>query len=410
MVDTDVLKYARENETKYVIVREGQDLMEAGVIRKQDPASVLSEAQASAPEAQQTFKNVRSQYMPKILGAAGQLSKLKALPEDFGGPGPGEALSKADNAGVDRINDLYQNLRTYQREEKKAMGTLLEKNTKDRVKLYNPAEGVTTLSGSSFNELKQINTPQTPEQMARMHGARTPEEIKSFTDAVEKLNSDRLPGMRENTLRLLEQHVPRQKNPAHKQFYSNLLEKYRNNPKEIPLDHNNNPIMVPNLYYYRQGNNPDGPATAVDYYDFASLSQWNDASGKIRPSGAPGGGERIVSAEHFGKGGQNTIVIRDTSLKDATAIHELGHSMEEIINRRSPQFSQELTARRDYVYEHPGSSDGAPITDYAATSASENLSEGFSLYFSDPKLLKLKDPALHDLVEQEVGFVKSQRR
>lgn len=410
-VDGAVLDFAREHGTQFVIVRTGQNLLDAGVIEKLDPASVYAGAEAQGKVARGALISAERTYASKLEDVKSRLARYDALPEELGGPGPSVALSRASNEDVGVISDLYAELRGHQEKQKAGTRELLEERTGGVVKIFNPAEGL-PVESSSFDAMARANIPQTTEQMARTHGASTSEEVRRFAGAVESLNGGRLEKMRSNTLAQLESSL-RTASPAERQSRQSLLERYRANPGEIPLDHINNPVLVPNLYFYRPSGSPGAKAITVNVHDYSSLNNWNDASGKIK-SVQRGAAEQGVLAQHFSQGGKNTIVIRNTALEGRSAIHELGHAVESIIETVSPEFSRELSSARDLAYSHL-SEEGEegyhpPVTNYAGASASENLSEGFSLYFSNPRLLQQKDPELHRVVEKEVNFIRSMQR
>lgn len=398
-VDTEVLQYARSNGTRWVIVQEGQNLADAGVVRPQHRPQVLAEASNAATAANGVLREAHTRFDGKLGAITDSLTQLNAMPEDMGGPGPGPALSRADDATSERINKLYQDLRSTQSAQKRFARTQLEQRTGDRVKLYNPAEGEAGGS-TTFRSLESINTPHTLEQMARMHGAQTPAEIGSFVSTVKTLNRDALPALQAQGLQRIQSRLAATRDPAQRQQLIDLLAK---GPDAIPLDHENNLILVPNTYDYRPAGQTGGEATVVDYHDYASLQQWNDASGRIKHADPK---VYTVSAEHFDRDGMNTIVIRSTALTPQCAVHELGHSVEGIIERTGTPFGKQLEQARESAYENPP--DSGYITDYAATSANENMAEGFAMRFNNPSQLRAKDPALSRLIDGEIAFIRTQ--
>ena len=398
-VDTEVLQYARSNGTRWVIVQEGQNLADAGVVRPQHRPQVLAEASHAATAANGVLLEALTRFDGKLGAITDSLTQLNAMPEDMGGPGPGPALSRADDATSERINKLYQDLRSTQSAQKRFARTQLEQRTGDRVKLYNPAEGEAGGS-TTFRSLESINTPHTLEQMARMHGAQTSAEIASFVSTVKTLNRDALPSLQAQGLQRLQSRLAATRDPAQRQ---QLVDQLAKGPDAIPLDHENNLILVPNIYNYRPAGQTGGEATVVDYHDYASLQQWNDASGRIKHADPK---VYTVSAEHFDRDGMNTIVIRSTALTAACAVHELGHSLESIIERTAPPFARQFEEGKEAAYENPPGR--GYITDYAATSANENMAEGFAMRFNNPSQLRAKDPGLSRLIDGEIAFIRTQ--
>lgn len=398
-VDTEVLAYARANGTRWVIVKEGQQLSDAGVLRPRDPSVALSQARAASGTANAALQQAQAAFDGRLAAVTASLTSLDALPQEMGGPGPGPALSRADEAGLARINGLYTDLRGLQGQRKALTTTLLEQRTNERVKIYNPSEGVAG-NGSLYQGLVSGAAPHSPEQMARMHGAKTPEEVASFVDAVELLNRDRLPALRQQSRQLLESRASTAGSPAQQQAAREILAQ---GDTALPIEHQSSMILVPNLYYYRPANQPDAAPVVVDYHDYASLQQWNDGNGAIKHAD---GKVWTVSGEHFDREGMNTIVLRDTALTPACAVHELGHAVEAIISRTGAPFANALSERKEAAFARPGPQ--GYVTDYAATSSSENLSEGFALHYNDPRRLQTRDPQLSRLIESQVAFIRAQ--
>jgi hypothetical protein len=405
-VDGHVLEYAKEHGTSFLVVHSGQNLMATGLIEEQQPAGVCDRALAQGGTAREALQSVERMYSARLEDVKAQLAKMNALPEEMGGPGPAAALSRASAEEAEKISDFYASLRSLQGDQRREMSARLEEKTGNLVKIFNAAEGM-PIESSAFEGLALANRPLTLEEMAIVHGAATPEEIARFTSTTESLNGGKIETLRKEAVGKIEASLRSQRDPVKFRQQYQLLEQYRANPASIPIDHINNQILVPNLYHYRAG----GRGVAVNLHDFSTLNNWNDSSGRIKPGSGRDGGRKGVMAQHIAKDGTNTIIIRSTALTDRSAIHELGHAIENILRTTSPGFSAELSAARDLAYSHLAEHKDGPyhpaITDYAAVSATENLAEGFSMYFTDAKLLKQKDPEMHSIIEKMASFIQS---
>ncbi|MDQ7826843.1 MAG: hypothetical protein RDV48_28855 [Candidatus Eremiobacteraeota bacterium] len=405
-VDLDMLKYNQANGTKFIIVKPGQDLMDTGVIRSQDPAAINAGASAMGKDAREALGNVEAEYGPRIKALEGKLAGLPPAPamSIFG------SASDADAEKIKERSMLEKELSDLKAQQRKKEAELVEKETKDKAMIFSPLVGSDAGAAGPMGMMIALQVSQQPmstNDMAAAHGAKTPEEIKQFNDSVEKLNGDRLTALRQESLKNMETMTAAVQDPEQKRQFLESIDKFKKDPQSIPLDQANNPVLVPNTFYYRPEDKPDAKPSVVDAHDYGSLKSWTDGSGKIKGVDPMGS---TTLGQHFYKDGMNTILIRESALKEQAPIHEMGHATESIIERKSPGFSKELTEGRDKAFSHVGFGDGRheSVTPYAGTGERENLAEGFALYYSDPKLLKAKDPELYALVEKEAAFIKSQ--
>lgn len=409
-VDTDVLRYNQENGAKFVVVKEGQDLMDTGVIRKQDPAAINAQAPELGRKGQDAMAKVEAEYGPKLKEVEDKIA-ASPMKKEEGWAGFMNGGKSPENP--QEYSKLQMQQLDLQNGQRKQAYEQVEKATGGKAKIFTPAEATDSNpagAGGGFLALamaSQAQMPMSTEDMARNHGAKTPEEIKQFTDSVEKLNGDRLTQMRQQTISAYEANVAGM-DPAQKKEAVEALEKLEQNPQTIPIDHFNKGVLVPNTYYYRSADKPDSAPTVVDTHDNLSLQSWNKNQGKIGPAG-----EGATLGQHFGEDGMNTIVIRDTNLADRSPIHELGHATQGALRKNSPEFAGQIDAMAEKAYSNLdrggfGQGTQESITPYATLNKDENLCEGFADYYRDPKLLKLKDPELFGIVQQQTDFIKSQ--
>jgi hypothetical protein len=403
-VDTDVLRYARENGVRFVVVKEGQDLADTGAIRRQDPGALKLQA-----------RDLGEKGRP-ILDAADEKNgaRIRQLKEEISGYPPEASLFPLGLGSASpasrKLMELKGELARLEGERRAYADGELEKTSKGKVKIFNgadtllPGEGGFGPLGAANAATMLASMPQTPESMAKMHGAATPEEIRQFAEAVEELNGERLPKLRARSLADFEKRIAAITDPEQKKQALSALDHLKRDPRSIPLDVKNEMVLVPNTYYYRPQSRPDAPPTVVDLHDYLTLKSWNGPDERIAGENPGGGG--ITLGQHMYRDGMNTIIIRESALTDHSAIHELGHAIEEINRRRDPDFGERFTKERDGVFSHVGSGVGKRrgITDYAETNAKENLAEGFAIYYTDPARLKAADPDLFALVEKEIAF------
>lgn len=408
-VDTEVLRYNQENGTRFVIVKEGQDLMDTGVIRKQDAAAINAQAPELGKKGQAVLNGAEGEYGPKIKELEDQIARSPMKKDDspfaFAMNGNGMVPENPEEHG--RLQKELLDMRGKEREK---AADQLEKEAGDKVKIFSAADGM-KMGGGMMGAMGMLMVSQMPlstDDMARTHGAKTPEEMKQFTDSVEKLNGDRLPKLRQEFITQQEQVIAGMTDPAQKKQALEQLEKMEQNPGTIPIDHAKNMVLVPNTYYYRPGDKPDAAPTVVDTHDYVSLRNWSDETGKIEKEG-----DSSTLGQHFYKDGLNTIVIRDTALGDRSPIHEMGHSTDSILRKKSPGFAAELDTMGQTAFSNisilgQGENKHESVTSYAGTNKNENMAEGFGLYYFDPKRLQAKDPELYAIIQKEVGFIKEQ--
>ncbi|MHC9543375.1 MAG: hypothetical protein AB9903_28015 [Vulcanimicrobiota bacterium] len=425
-VDPDILKLVQQNGTKFVIIKNGQSLLDTGAIRQQDISKISSNGESMSRDTQPILHKLDNEFgqekaeLLKNLEASRERDALK--PREFAEldsiaaswaaisrPPASEETQKLEGALNDNNNKQF-NLASEQ----------IEKVSGGKAKIFSPAENMTASSGGNMSSMGSLaahfvfmtsSHPLSTIDMAQSQGAKTPEEIKQFTDSTDMLNGDRLTKLRQETLSKYEANIATMQDPEQKRQAEAELDNMKKNPKSIPVDYINNPVAVPNTYFYRPGEKPGADSVVVDIHDYMALNKWHNGEGKVmsHTEALDSKKTRITNGQNFHMDGINTIVLRDSNLTDSSPVHELGHVAEDIIKKKDPDFSQQLTAERDNIFTHIGEGDGRhePITPYAGTESKENLAEGFSMYFNDRKLLNMKDKELYELIRKEIEYLKT---
>ncbi|MBX3170573.1 MAG: zinc-dependent peptidase [Candidatus Eremiobacteraeota bacterium] len=247
--------------------------------------------------------------------------------------------------------------------------------------------------------------PQSIHGMALCHGAKTPEQIKEFTDLVKAINgetysravqeaADRMTGFKRMGMNLTQQPF----NEA--EFRQNLI----NNQERLPLNHREINLLVPDLYYTSAGK--------LDNHDRASLESWSgqrDAKGELSTTGKINGDQNSIRGEYFKN---KRILVRQTEVSKRAPIHELGHAMDDLLQQKDPEFYQSWKAAVQKNYDHMmqnlyGPEGGTePITHYAETNVGEYIAEGFAHYHLAPDEFKAKDSKFYESIERFVIRLK----
>ncbi|MEW6277802.1 MAG: zinc-dependent peptidase [Candidatus Eremiobacterota bacterium] len=201
----------------------------------------------------------------------------------------------------------------------------------------------------------------TLEQMAAVHGARTPAETSLFCELVEAINGPRLPAGR-----------------------------------DVPLDPLAQTVLLPELYFF----GPERDRKLLDAYDFDAVRMWQGQEGKVVDRHADPD-EMGANGELFPFGGVNRILIRDRCLSgDRTAIHELAHGLDFLLESRQPEWYAGWRDRLERAHAATQQDARKAVTSYARANRREYLAEGMAFYFLEPNRLSSTDPELYSLVEE----------
>ena len=370
-VDAKLLRLAQQSGLQYQLVSPGDDLMSAKVLRPQDPS---------------VFKD------PKFRQFADQLHQ--------------QADAKFEKPTTTQED--------YYKQKKEKVNFLLDQieASKLPVKLYSiPINGV--LDINMLNIINQQNDmPASLQQMAMVHGAKSPEEIQEFISIVKAINGDRIDQAVNQAVANFTSFKQMGMTLNHKPFDA---EKFKQgllkHTDQLPLDHKAMSILVPDMFYKQI----DGQTVRLDGHDRGAIESWSgefSAKGELEITGKINSDKNPIRGEYFYNDEINRILLRSTETGSRAPIHELGHALDHLLQKKDPKFyaSWKADVQKDYdammsnLYSGP---DGTqPITDYATTNVGEYIAEGFAHYHMTPDEFKAKDPKFYAHIDSFVKQLK----
>ncbi len=344
-VDTGALRFAQREGLLFVVVRPGDDIGQAKVLRHLD----LDELREQLPDLAR-------------LGQAVHEHMATAREALTGDPEHQAPLRKSYRIQLSNLlHDTEKPVTTYRVDPY----PILYPGQKPDSLL---TRGAVTLEG-----------------MAVVHGARTPEEKRTFIELVEALNGDRLKAAQQETLDQIGTNLD-----AFPAYREKLLADKGAHPEQIPIDSLKHTILLPDLYFHE--------GKVLDRYDFDAVQMWHGEQGRVvdrhvDPDAMGANGEL------FPYGGVNRILIRERCLNgDRTAIHEFAHGLDFLLEKKVPDWYRGWKDQLKGALARARQND--TITSYAKANDREYLAEGVAFYYLQREALKKSDPALHGLVEQ----------
>jgi hypothetical protein len=403
-VPADVLSYADSRNTKVQVVHEGDDLNGLKVLRAQDPAKNQAIAPDMAKFGTAWHKELNERFTIPTEKLQKEREKIEAELTAQGKPisnnpiaiafgGTQEKLDPRLEAIDIQLTDLCMKEIKFKKEK------LNESNLP--VKEYS----IPTSSsfGGGFGGGGAIAAmPTNLEGMATVHGAKTKDEKEEFYKTVRTLNGGILDAALQKEIKQYESLLPNIKDPEVRKETENLIREARANPEKMTFSPKQANILVPDTFYYHAPGTPEStPGTRYDEHDYGSLQSWHNAeTGKANSGNDEEGRPDGVMGQYFYKDNVNRFTVRDHQLDNSTPVHELGHAIDDQVKRDDPEFHKSWSTRLHSAYEDVGNGKAQSISDYSRTNDSEYLAEGVQKFYSDPKLLKSKDPALYKLVEE----------
>ncbi len=341
-VDTGALRFAVNEGLLFVVVRPGDDINDARVLRNQD----LNAFREQIPE----------------------LAKLTAAVHEH------QAQAR-EGLAADRKSYRI------------ALSNLLHQTEKP-LSTYQPDPHKILFPGAPVDSLLNQDAV-TLEGMAIARGARTPEEKATFIELIQALNGDRVQAAQADTMSQIASNLE-----AFPEYRDKLLADKGAHPDQIPVDPLKHTILLPELYYYGE----PGDRKLLDRYDFDAVQIWHGETGKVVDRHADPDAMG-ANGELFPYGGVNRILIRDRCLNgDRTAIHEFAHGLDFLLEQKVPDWYKGWKNELQ-VALHLGRQRDT-ITDYAKANEREYLAEGMAFYFLQGDKLKETDPTLFRLVHQ----------
>jgi hypothetical protein len=357
-VDPGTLKLLAADGVTFGVVRPGIPFIQTGVI----PARSLESYQSQLPRMQ----------------AQARAAQQAARPFDSGIRSLQQQRAKATDP--EQIQSLDRRLGEMQRNKRQAVLDVVGPEAvpfsiPSLAGLLHDKDGLHTL-------VSQQAMPKGTTVMAQLVGAKKPEQIREYQALVEAINGPRLEEARADSLARAS-HAQR--------------EQWLKDPGAIPLDLKGYSILVPDLAYV-----PDGTGSFVrtSLLDASVVGAWADASGKAMATGSRGSS---INGQYFPSSRriliQSSKVAQNSAQGHAhTPVHELGHAVEDAVQRHDPQFYGRWSARLEAAFQRATSA--GTVSDYAASNSAEYIAEGVGHYYEDAKLLQSKDPQLFELTRQ----------
>lgn len=350
-VDTGALRFAQREGLLFVVVRPGDDLGQAKVLRNQD----MDAFRAQLPELRQLGDAVHEHQA--------ELRQRLACVTD-----PQEAESLRDQGRIELSNLLGR--------------------TEKPLSVYRPDPYRVLFPGAPVDSMLHKHHV-TLEGMAVSRGARTPEEKAAFMELVRALNGERLTAAQQETMEQIRTRLD-----AYPDYREKLLADKGAHPEQIPVDPLKHTLVMPELYFW----GPDSDRKVLDRYDFDAVQMWHGETGKVVDRHADPDAMG-ANGELFPYGGVNRILIRDRCLNgDRTAIHEFAHGLDFLLESKVPDWYKGWKEQLQRALHQARQND--TITNYAKANDREYLAEGMAFYFLQGDQLKKTDPALYGLVHQ----------
>jgi len=404
-VDPAVLEVANSNQIRIGVVNKGDDFLAMGALKPR----TFQEYQQKLPqmrEAGDRAAAIAAQYDKRLE------EQSKKLPK----PKPDQGFG-----GFNQSAEQQQKFLLLSREKQAAINEALGDKGAIPFTVPQTTEEIAPMGMGMAMMPNPASGPKPTALMAAMAGANTPEQRQEYESLLAGINGKRLTEARAESLKSFETHLSTL--PPQKQAEGRAtLAKLKENPSMIVIDHERHNIFAPDLFYSKDGKR-------LNLHDATTLKSWADDKGRSRGSWDlktnPQGS--LTDGQYFQE--TNRILIQGDALRRPegdngghgdTAVHELGHGLEDVMRSKDPQFHASWVKKLEEAHRKaagPGMSLGnlgsplpeAPgtVTQYALTNPREYLAEGISHFYDDPKLLKAKDPALYGLTHQFLEHVKT---
>jgi len=324
----DVLGALDRNGTAVAVLCEGETPMDAGVIKDVDLDAAYRDAARLKAAADGAVQRVEKRFEKRIDA----LEREQEAPEGVG--------SAEGETGMHRIQEL-------EARREQAIAEALDEATGGAVELFTPR----SLDDPAEEAMAAIR-PMSLNDLARAHGATTPQEVSRFTGLVRALNGGRLA-------------------EAQRRYAEESQEKLRADGDDRRFYPVEDRILIP-AYHHEGGR-------VLSSHDVHSLDGWD-------------GGD--VLGQYWYQPGRNTVVVREDQLGNFVLVHELGHAYEDAAQDLDPAGYQRFRAQRDAAFERLTESPENAFSDYALANPAEFVAESFATKFADdPAVLRESDPA-----------------
>jgi hypothetical protein len=373
VLPVDVLRAINANQTRIVVLREGQSLIDAGVIAPIDMRPEYGDVRALRNVVDESLREVEGKYDAKIAQLDRDIARASAAYKKSGSDKDYLAMSELQSRRL--ATELAKNEAFYINVYEKTGGRV----EKHMVLSGDPSD---TFFGRPLS-LIEVSL----DEIADLHGARTPEEKKEFISLIRALNGGRLTAAQDRFKAEYEKFYPDV--PP----YETLSETAR------PFLARDERIVVPSYYYYRSDAGSAKPAALFSTHDFLANNYWKSG---------------LVSGQYFYQGDINTIVVPEKGIgtrKDgrSSVVHEAGHAYQDALMQLDPASGDNACRSVNAAFERMGAEDGKGFpSGYASTNPSELFAESFAVRFGEkPDALRKLNPKWAQSFESITGASSS---
>ncbi len=426
-VNPAVLTSLADSNLKIHVLGTGDKLLETGLLKEVDPAARQANLPQDKNAANSALATTSNEYDTRVKTAQETAERLQQeaqeQPPTQGGGGVFGSLGP--NPKQEAANEAFQEAQELGQERRLAQVKTVNEATGDRWTVFSPGltekpeetpVGPPGMAGMiAQQKAHMLRQPMTLDQMAAHHGLTDPADIAKFKAQVTEMNGDRL-----NEARMPLNYLKSQAegNGPEAEQAKKLLAQYEANPDQIPIDHANHPILVPNQYRYSFEEDGQQRTVNLSAHDLGTFKDWTGGTNRVKEGSTVG--------QYFSQNNSNDLLVRREVLgtEHGTLTHEVGHAVDHLYKKKDPEGYKDFHARLKAAEDGAAMPAGTSIVDqmfltgdvthnhahtdtsrqaistYAKANESEYFAEGFRVFHQDPDMLSSKDKLLFDLVNE----------
>lgn len=365
----DVLRAVDRNETRIVVLREGQSLADAGVVAPLDMKAAYGDVQGLKIVVDGALREVEEKYDAKIAGLDAEIARASAAYK---------------RSGAEKDYQVMSDLQA------KQLAANLAKNEAFNIEIYERTGGrverhmvLSDDPGNAFFGGPLSLTEVSLDEMADLHGARTPAEKKEFIELVRALNGERLTAAQQSF------------KAEYEKFYPDVPRWETLSETARPFMARDERIAVPAYYYSRADGGSTASPILLSSHDRQAVGYWKSG---------------LVSGQYFYQGDVNTVVVPESRLGkgiDGHSVirHEMGHAYEDALMQLDPAAGRDACSAINAAFERLGGEDGKGFpSEYASSNPSELFAESLATRYGErPDALKKLDPQWAKTVDGIAG-------
>lgn len=346
LLPAEVVGLLARNGTGIAVLGPHESLTDTGVVRRLDPTRDFSDVAALKARVDEALRMSDAEYATRIEAVEKALAPLQDL----------VFTETSDMGPFARRDELTRQLNQLRGERVGSFERRVRELTDGRVEEHQ----VIDLGDDEQSPLATpiaARFPVSLEALATLHGARTPQERDQIKALVRALNGDRLRAAQDE------------------------LDGGRDNGADAPTDDERpfmareSRIVVPALYFVREGGNDQAAPVALSGHDASSIGVWKHA---------------LARGQYFGAGNLNTVVVAESELGKrpegrSVLVHELGHAFEDALQQREPAAYEQYVTARDDSFRRLGEGLDGFVSEYAASNPNEMAADTFGFLYSGKK-------------------------